>query len=147
MLPDIFNIVNIYEIFELYNILTIFISILTQQNVKIAFFALVNTPQKTHTPMQNEKDITLCKLARKRLDFKRHLLTYLTINVILWILWLLNDSFDVEYDNVPLPAWLSYGWGIAIVLDYYNTYVVLKGSAAVRISKALKHRPGSRRNL
>ena len=97
--------------------------------------------------MQNEKDLTIWKGARKRLDFKRHLLIYLTINVVLWVLWFLNDRYDVDYDNIPLPAWLSYGWGIAIVLDYYNTYVVLKDSAAERISKALKHRPRSRGNL
>ncbi len=78
--------------------------------------------------MQNEnqnssiKDEILWSIAKKRASFKRHLTTYLVINVFIWALWFFRggEDFDSPY---PWPIWTTLGWGIGIIFHYISAYV------------------------
>jgi hypothetical protein len=49
--------------------------------------------------MQAQSDNELRQLARKRVDFRRHLIVYLIINGMLWLLWLVTGR------GYPWPVW------------------------------------------
>lgn len=59
--------------------------------------------------------------AKRRAAFKRHLYTYLIINAFLWVLWAFDYRSD-ETHTFPWPAWTTLGWGIGLVMDYFNAY-------------------------
>jgi hypothetical protein len=40
-----------------------------------------------------DKDQILWMMAQKRARFKKHLFTYLIINIFLWIIWFLTDVY------------------------------------------------------
>jgi hypothetical protein len=46
--------------------------------------------------METEKDKELWKLAKKRVGFKRHLGTYLIVNVMFWCLWFMGGKESEE---------------------------------------------------
>ena len=46
------------------------------------------------------KDPELWEQAQKRVGFKRHLATYIIVNLFLWILWFLTDR---DYDRSYFP--------------------------------------------
>lgn len=56
------------------------------------------------------------KRVKDRRDFYGHLVTYLVINAFLWGLWALTTGFD----SYPWPIWVSLGWGIGVVLNWWG---------------------------
>ena len=72
--------------------------------------------------METEKDKELWKIARKRVNFKRHLFTYLIVNLFLWCLWLMGDKKG--HGAIPWPAWSTIGWGIGLGFDYVGSYLL-----------------------
>lgn len=69
---------------------------------------------------QEQKDNELWRLAKKRVHFKRHLGTYLVINAMFWMLWLLTDK---HHHGIPWPVWPALGWGIGLAFNYMDAYV------------------------
>ena len=68
------------------------------------------------------KDPQLWQLAQRRASFKRHLATYLVVNILLWLIWVFSGS--KTYDNsLPWPAWASLGWGIGVLFHFISAYV------------------------
>ncbi len=67
-----------------------------------------------------QRDERLWRIAKARAGFKCHLIIYLVINMGLWMVWLLSDR-DMP-GNAPWPLGPSLGWGIALTLQYFNTY-------------------------
>jgi hypothetical protein len=67
-----------------------------------------------------QPDHDLWQLAKKRVKFKKHLITYLIVNVFLWLLWLSFESND--YSTIPWPLFPTLGWGIGLAFEYAGTY-------------------------
>jgi hypothetical protein len=62
--------------------------------------------------MQNSSDNQLHELARKRVDFRKHLITYCVINALLWGIWIATGA------SYPWPVWPTAGWGIGLIFHY-----------------------------
>ncbi len=75
-----------------------------------------------YQPTPPGRDPELWMAARRRAGFKRHLATYLVINVFLWILWAMTGA-DRDGSGIPWPAWTTFGWGIGVLFHYIGTYV------------------------
>jgi cytochrome c oxidase assembly factor CtaG len=67
------------------------------------------------------KDPQLWHIARKRASFKSHLLTYIIVNIGLWILWYLTGARR-DGNSIPWPAWTTIGWGIGVAFHYIGAY-------------------------
>ncbi len=65
----------------------------------------------------------LWKIAQKRVSFRRHLMVYILVNIALIVIWYL--SRDTEKPRTATSFWFLYplcGWGIGLVLHYWNAY-------------------------
>ena len=58
----------------------------------------------------------LRKEAQNRVDFKRHLLVFILVNSLLWVIWALTGA------GYPWPIWATGGWGIGLVFHAINTF-------------------------
>ncbi|MES2132826.1 MAG: 2TM domain-containing protein [Bacteroidota bacterium] len=72
--------------------------------------------------METEKEKELWRLAKKRVGFKRHLATYIVINVFFWLIWYFTDHKE-ESAGVPWPIFPMLGWGIGLVFSFLGAYV------------------------
>lgn len=88
------------------------------------------------------KDPELWEQAQKRVAFKRHLATYIIVNLFLWILWFLTDR-DYDRSYFPWPIWPTVGWGIGLAFNYIGVYVMPKSDSVEReyekLSKKQNH--------
>jgi hypothetical protein len=75
-----------------------------------------------YQPTPQDKDPELWMIAKRRASFKRHLATYLVINIFLWVLWALTGVHRDE-SRIPWPAWTTFGWGVGLMFHYIGTYV------------------------
>ena len=66
--------------------------------------------------MQTTTDTQLHELARKRVDFRRHLIVYCVVNTALWVLWYFTGGL------YPWPVWPMAGWGVGLVFHYVFDY-------------------------
>lgn len=89
--------------------------------------------------METEKDRELWKIAKKRVGFKRHLATYVIINLMFWAVWYLTDNHNRKHD-FPWPVWPMLGWGIGLLFNYLNAYVFTKHDAVEKEYEKLKKR-------
>lgn len=89
--------------------------------------------------MEN-RDEKLWKLAEARVGFRRHLSTYLVVNVVVWLLWFFSGTGGNSYGNffLPWPTWMTFGWGIGIVLHFLGVYVNNSINAVDREYEKLK---------
>ena len=82
-----------------------------------------------HSQTPEEKDARLWAIAKKRASFKRDLVTYFVINAFLWLIWLLTNK-NYSYNGIPWPVWPTAGWGIAMVIQYFEAYRYSKENTA-----------------
>jgi hypothetical protein len=66
--------------------------------------------------MQSLSDTELRQLARKRVEFRSHLIVYVVINSSLWIIWYATGG------RYPWPVWPLVGWGIGLFFHYIFDY-------------------------
>jgi hypothetical protein len=66
--------------------------------------------------MQTPTDTQLHELARKRVDFRRHLLVYFVMNAVLWTIWFITGQ------GYLWPVWPTAGWGIGVLFHYLFEY-------------------------
>ena len=94
-----------------------------------------------YQPTPEGKDPQLWHIANKRVGFKRHLVTYIVINLFFWILWYFtNDDQRGSNDNdLPWPVWPGLGWGIGLVFHFIGTYVSTGYSSVEREYDKLKN--------
>ncbi len=86
-----------------------------------------------------QKDEILWRLAQKRAKFKRHLVTYAVVNTFLWCIWFFSHhDYNGEY-GIPWPVWPMLGWGIGIVLQYFEAYHTDFGWSAEKEYEKLKN--------
>lgn len=87
--------------------------------------------------MQHLTDAQLREQARKRVEFRTHLIVYCVINGALWLTWYLTGS------NYPWPLWPMIGWGIGLVLHYMLEYRTGKFLSEEEEYQKLKRRENS----
>jgi 2TM domain len=68
--------------------------------------------------MKEERDEQLWQQAKARADFKTHLATYIIVNSLLCVIWLVTGGVN----SYPWPVWPTAGWGIGVVLNYLAVY-------------------------
>ncbi|MFQ3212516.1 MAG: hypothetical protein ACJAT1_000631 [Marivirga sp.] len=88
--------------------------------------------------MENQRDEKLWKKAEERVAFKKHLTTYIIINIFLWLLWYftggrINGAF-------PWPIFTTIGWGIGITIHYVKTYISDEESDVEKEYEKLKNK-------
>lgn len=66
--------------------------------------------------MQQLTDTQLRELARKRVGFRTHLVVYLIVNTVLWILWYITGQGYIW------PVWPMAMWGIGLLFNYLFDY-------------------------
>jgi hypothetical protein len=66
--------------------------------------------------MHTYTDKQLHDLARKRVEFRSHLVVYCVINSVLWLIWFLTGGV------YPWPVWPLFGWGIGLLFHYLFDY-------------------------
>ncbi len=87
--------------------------------------------------MENEKDKALWKMAKKRVSFKRHLYTYVAVNLFFWLIWLMSPKQDSTH-SLPWPAWSTLGWGIGLLFNYTSVYLLNSDKAIEKEYRKLK---------
>lgn len=66
--------------------------------------------------MQTPTDAELRELARKRVEFRVHLIVYFVVNGALWLVWYFTGQ------GYPWPIWPLVGWGIGVFFHYMFDY-------------------------
>lgn len=75
------------------------------------------------------RDPELWRQARRRTKFKRHLYTYLIVNVALWLIWLfsgISEGNTFKWNGL-WPLYPTLGWGIGLTFDWFFAYNVMGG--------------------
>jgi hypothetical protein len=92
------------------------------------------------------QDERLWKVAKKRAEFKRHLTSYVLVNLFLWgIWWFTTGKFGIPTGPVPWPAWVTLGWGLGLGFNYFDAYGDIdKQSAIEREFEKLKREQGDK---
>jgi|KBSMisStandDraft_5_1062788.scaffolds.fasta_scaffold3382679_1 hypothetical protein len=67
-------------------------------------------------PNDTERDRALAQI-KKRRDFGAHLVTFVVVNLAVWLLWAATGS------GYPWPAWLTGFWAIGLVLNAWDVYL------------------------
>ena len=86
------------------------------------------------------RDEQLWKLAKKRADFKTSLAFYIVINIFLWLIWFFTADKPEDLRGIPWPVWVMTGWGIGIIMQYFDAYGGNKDSMVEKEYKKLKER-------
>jgi hypothetical protein len=95
---------------------------------------------KQYLPAPADKDPKLWEIAQKRASFKTNLITYLIVNVFLWILWYVNTGTGKQYQgNIPWPVWPTLGWGLGLVFHYFGAYVYPQSNSVEKEYEKLKN--------
>lgn len=68
------------------------------------------------------RDPRLWHLAQKRASFKSHLVTYVVVIGMLWLIWLFTGGRTYGA-GLPWPAWATLGWGIGVMFHFLGAYV------------------------
>jgi len=79
-----------------------------------------------YQPVPEGKDPHLWQLAQKRASFKKHLASYIVINLFFWILWYFTNArydYTSGYGFLPWPVWPMFGWGIGLFFHWTGAYV------------------------
>lgn len=96
-----------------------------------------------YQPTPEGKDPHLWQLAQKRASFKKHLATYVVMNLFFWVLWYFTKGMYEhsyrEYRFLPWPVWPMLGWGIGIVFHFINAYVATGESSVEKEYEKLKN--------
>ena len=70
--------------------------------------------------MQKYTEAQLHELARKRVDFRRHLIVYFVINATFWTIWYFTGH------GYLWPVWPMAGWGVGVIFHYLFEYRSLR---------------------
>jgi len=66
--------------------------------------------------MQTFTDTQLHERARRRVEFRTHLIVYVITISTLWIIWMITRQ------GYPWPIWPMAGWGIGVLFHYLFDY-------------------------
>lgn len=69
--------------------------------------------------LDEARQYAIAAIKRKR-KFAQDAVAYVTVNGLLWLIWLIADrSTD---GTIPWPAWVSLVWGFFLALDGWRAY-------------------------
>jgi hypothetical protein len=93
------------------------------------------------TNFQTERGQLLWRMAKKRVEFKRHLASYLIVNAFLWAMWFIGDYATGEERNFlnAWPIWCSLGWGVGLAFSYFKAYGANKLDSVEKEFEKLKN--------
>ncbi|MBK9285852.1 MAG: 2TM domain-containing protein [Sphingobacteriaceae bacterium] len=80
--------------------------------------------------LQDEKDRILWKQAKKRVEFRNHLYTYLVVNTFLWVLWFITGK-EKEDGGIPWPLFCTLGWGFGLFWHFIGAYILKTGTSQI----------------
>ena len=66
--------------------------------------------------MEVPDDKQLHELAKKRVEFRTHLVVYFVVNGMLWVIWYFTGA------GYPWPLWPMAGWGVGVIFHYLFEY-------------------------
>jgi len=74
--------------------------------------------------MDQQNDDRLWRIAKKRADFKRHLITYIVMNLFFWAIWWFTQGHvtGITHWAAVWPIWPMLGWGLGIAFQYFDAY-------------------------
>ncbi len=90
--------------------------------------------------MNENKDQQLWRIAQKRAQFRRSLYSYFVVNAFLWIIWWITKGRFTGFTGYPWPIWVMLGWGLSIVMHYFQAYHSTKADIADREYEKLKNK-------
>ena len=99
-----------------------------------------------YQPVPEGKDPALWEMAQKRAGFKRHALTYLIVNIFLWIIWYMSAiRHQIDFNqyglyHFPWPLWTTLGWGTGLAFHFAGTFVFPRSNAVEREYEKLKNK-------
>jgi hypothetical protein len=80
-------------------------------------------------PTPEGKDPHLWEIAQRRASFKKHLATYIVMNLFFWAIWFFTSDVDHDlHNNFPWPVFPMLGWGIGLAFHYIAAYVSHKSN-------------------
>lgn len=85
-----------------------------------------------------QKDEKLWAIAKKRFEFKKHLLIYFAVNTGLWCLWLFSGRSGNSF--IPWPAYVTVGWGVGLAFQYFTAYSQFKDAMLDKEYEKLKNK-------
>lgn len=65
-----------------------------------------------------QRDPYLWQKAKARAKFQAHLLSYLFVNAILWVIWAFAEPHHGYHGfrfEIPWPLWVSFFWGLGLI--------------------------------
>jgi transcriptional regulator with XRE-family HTH domain len=83
-------------------------------------------------------DVQLWAIAKTRAKFKKGLGAYSVVIPFLWVIWYLTMPGEKKWNHIPWPIWPMLGWGLGLVIQYVNAYVIEVGSLEQREYDKLK---------
>ena len=89
--------------------------------------------------MQLENE-PLWELAKKRVGFKKHLVSYLLMNILLWGIWLLSNTSINRLTITPSPIWVTFFWGIGLLFNYVEVYLIKSHTTVEKEYNQLKNK-------
>ena len=72
--------------------------------------------------MSSSSEENLWRLAKKRTAFKRHLSSYVLVNLFLWAIWWFTMGRNGFGSGLPWPVWPMLGWGLGLAFNYTEAY-------------------------
>ena len=91
--------------------------------------------------MDEQRDEKLWRIARKRVEFRKSLYSYIIVNTFLWFVWWFSGA-GFGFFGAPWPVWVMLGWGIGLAMQYYEAYHSDKSDMAEREYEKLKRKEG-----
>jgi hypothetical protein len=92
------------------------------------------------TSPNEQRDEQLWTIAKKRAGFKRHLITYVIINIFLWAIWYFSPHRDYYSGDFPWPLWTTLGWGVGLAFNYAGAYLFTKDDQTEKEYQKLKNK-------
>ena len=72
---------------------------------------------------QPQRDPELWDLAKRRASFRVHAITYVVINVFLWVLWYVTTDSGNTGGKIPWAIYPTLGWGVGLLFHYLGAFV------------------------
>jgi len=73
--------------------------------------------------MQTNDEI-LWAIAKKRVSFKKQLISYLLVSSFLWMIWLISGREYNQFSSFPWPIWIMFWWGIGLAYSFADAYLI-----------------------
>jgi hypothetical protein len=83
---------------------------------------------------------SLWELAKKRVGFKKHLASYLLMNILLWGIWLLSNTTFSRLTITPSPIWVTLFWGIGLLFNYVEVFLMQTHTTVEKEFNQLKNK-------